>query len=451
MDVDVPEHPLAKKLERAQDAQVTSPEEAIKLYKEIIASGTDTDTDTAMEGQDERPAAGGGGGNDTAEGVDTYKIQEQAIYALGELYVSKRRGDEVRNLMKEIRPFFATLPKARTAKIVRTLIDNVTKIPGSEDLAILVCKDCIAWCKDEKRTFLRLRVQKDLAGLYYQQERYQLGLSLINPLCKEVKKLDDKHLLVEIHLTESKLHFALQNVPKSKAALTAARTNANGIHCPPLLQAEIDLQAGVLHAQEKDYKTSFSYFYESFEAFNVADDPRALTALKYQLLAKIMCNQAGEVNSLISAKSGLKYVGKETEALVAVAKCHEQRSLKMFERTLEEYKPQLENDPIVRRHITDLNETLVEQNLLRILEPFSRVEIEHVAKLIDLPLVRVQTKISEMILDKKLHGTLDQGIGVLIVFDEPPLRKTYEDALASIKNMSEVVDTLYEKAQLLST
>ena len=48
---------------------------------------------------------------------------------------------------------------------MRTLIDNVTKIPGSEDLAILVCKDCIAWCKDEKRTFLRLRVQKDLAGL----------------------------------------------------------------------------------------------------------------------------------------------------------------------------------------------------------------------------------------------------------------------------------------------
>ena len=84
MEVDVPEHPLAKKLERAQDAQVTSPEEAIKLYKEIIASGTDTDT--AMEGQDEPPA----GGNDTAEGVDTYKIQEQAIYALGELYVSKR-------------------------------------------------------------------------------------------------------------------------------------------------------------------------------------------------------------------------------------------------------------------------------------------------------------------------------------------------------------------------
>ena len=58
---------------------------------------------------------------------------------------------------------------------------------------------CVVWC---------LR--------YYQQERYQLGLSLINPLCKEVKKLDDKHLLVEIHLTESKLHFALQNVPKSK-------------------------------------------------------------------------------------------------------------------------------------------------------------------------------------------------------------------------------------------
>lgn len=55
-----------------------------------------------------------------------------------------------------------------------------------------------------------------------------------------------------------------------------------------------------------------------------------------------------------------------------------------------------------------------------------------------------------MILDKKLNGILDQGAGVLIVFEETPLNKTYETALEVIHHMGKVVDTLYQKAKKLT-
>ena len=71
-----------------------------------------------------------------------------------------------------------------------------------------------------------------------------------------------------------------------------------------------------------------------------------------------------------------------------------------------------------------------------------------------------------MILDKKLSGILDQGIGCLEIFDPPAIDKTlvdllvaisnisawffrYESALGVIANTSKVVESLYTKSQKL--
>lgn len=61
--------------------------------------------------------------------------------------------------------------------------------------------------------------------------------------------------------------------------------------------------------------------------------------------------------------------------------------------TLVTYKVQLEDDPIVKAHLKTLYDSLLEQNLCRIIEPFSKVQVQHVAELINQPLVSWQRQI----------------------------------------------------------
>jgi len=409
MDLDNPLD-TAKEFEGVNDAK------AIELYKNLIFHDGDEEEDLVF--------------------------REKAIIGLGNVYANNQRAKDLAQLTRDIRKYFNLYPKAKTAKIVRTLIDMVARTSDA-GIQINLCLECIEWCKTEKRNFLRHRVETRLASLYLTVGQYEQALKVLEELLREAKKLDDKLLLVEIHLIESKTHFRLENIPKSKAALTAAKTNANAIHCPVLQQAEIDIVSGILALREKDYKTAYSYFYESFEAYNSLDDKRALEGCKYLVLTKILDKDNHGVTAIVSSKNGLKYsTEKEVIALLAIAHALKDRSLKEFEQALVQHKALLQSDTVINYHTNELLDTLVEQNLIRILEPYSVVDLAYVAKKVDLPQDRTTQKLSEMILDDKLNGTLDQGNGTLILFQEKHVRPTYDHTLNVIKNSTQVLDSI---------
>jgi hypothetical protein len=169
-----------------------------------------------------------------------------------------------------------------------------------------------------------------------------------------------------------------------QAALTSARTSGASIYTPPPLQSALDIQSGILHAEEKDYKTAYSYFFEAFEAQASAasfappvkaregegadgavpassgeqidtEGKGALEALKYMLLCKVMLNlvrssflrarpvfysaQPEDVHSLLSIKLALKYAQlRDVESMRAIARAHQDRNLADFEKALRDYK-----------------------------------------------------------------------------------------------------------------
>ncbi|EGV63506.1 26S proteasome regulatory subunit rpn6 [Yamadazyma tenuis] len=387
------------------------------------------------------------------DGQPSHKVlqeQESGILELGKIYQSQNQPQKLSDLITKSRAVLGKFAKSKTAKIVKTLIEDFDTLTDTIDLQITSTRECIDWAIENKLSFLRQSLQLKLSSLLYTKGSYQESLKFITELLREYKKLDDKSSLVEVQLLESKIYHALRNIPKSRASLTGARTSANSIYCPTLLQAELDCQSGILNSEEGDYKTAFSYFYESFEGYNSQDAPEAITVLKYMLLTKVMLNLVDDINNILGHKNVMKFQSKDIDAMKAIADAYSNRSLKDFESALLTYSTELKSDPIIKNHFNALYDNLLEQNLLKIIESYSCVELSHISKTIGLNLQQVEGKLSQMILDKVFYGVLDQGNGWLNIYDEPKKDSTYEASLDLVKHLSSVVDLLYEKASSLN-
>ncbi|KAJ2927323.1 hypothetical protein H1R20_g9771, partial [Candolleomyces eurysporus] len=375
--------------------------DAEKLYEQVLttsSAGNAHTTDTSIQQQHLRD-------------------QETALVKLGEIYRDQKNADALSSVINQSRAFMSSTAKAKTAKLIRTLLDFFTSIPDSYDVQKQTLTDNIAWAKAEKRIFLKHSLETRLVGLQLETHQYRPALALIDQLLTELKRLDDKMILTEVHLLESRVYRGIGNMAKAKAALTSSRTAANSIYCPPLLQAALDLQSGILHAEDKDYTTAYSYFYEP-----------------------------EDVNSLLTIKLATKYAQmRDVESMRAIARAHQERNLSEFEKALRDYRDELSSDPTIRSHLASLYDNLLEQNLLRIIEPYSVVEISHVAELVGQERQGVESKLSQMILDKVFYGVLDQGRGCLLVFDEPEGDNTYGAAIETLEEVGKVVQSLYAK------
>ena len=68
--------------------------------------------------------------------AESVKVKEQAIAKLTDLLVKQQDAAALASLLTELRPLFSAIPKAKTAKLVRTVIDSIAKVPGSTQLQV---------------------------------------------------------------------------------------------------------------------------------------------------------------------------------------------------------------------------------------------------------------------------------------------------------------------------
>uniref|UniRef100_A0A914Q4Z4 PCI domain-containing protein n=1 Tax=Panagrolaimus davidi TaxID=227884 RepID=A0A914Q4Z4_9BILA len=306
------------------------------------------------------------------EATEDIKKREDSLLKLGKLLSEAKELEQLKILIHDSRPFFSLVGAARSTMIIRNLIELCLKITrGDGNIKIETCNVMIQWAKDQCRIYLRQALQARLVRLLNDLQCYTASTKLSNELIIELKKVEDKDLIIQVHLENSKAYYALSSLGRAKTSLVTARTTANAIYISSKMQAALDMHSGIVHASEEgDFKTVFSYFYEAFEGYDSVNE-------------------------------------KEEDS------------------------------------------TMFEKDLFRLVKPYLRINITHIAKTVGMTNEKVERKLSQMILDKKLYGCLHQGDGVLIVYDTPKQDRSAELDVEVVHALNDVLNALHACARIL--
>ena len=377
-----------------------------------------------------------------------YQIIRWTINHLSQKY---RENNELQNYFKLISEIKEIKNTNNTflVKLTDKLISKLKKRKELLDDVVKVCEEITKFCDETNNISMKSKIQTRLAEIYYIHEHYAKALEICNKVIFDLKRYEDNLGLIQLLLLESKIHYVTNGISKSKAALTSVKTLVTKVYVEPKLQANIDMQAGILAAHEKDFNLAYSYFFEAFDVYNIPNQKRrnkGLRAFQYMIMSKIVGDHIEEVNNVVLSKQGKDYLGKEVDALRSIESAVKEKSIKLLKENIEKNQEYFK-DPIIRYHINNLHNDLLEKNLIKIIKPYSVVEIDFVAKSIGLNYQDVLNKLRQMILDKKINGILDQGKGSLIIYDVESSNPYLDKSIETFKNLEKVVEALDKKVR----
>ena len=377
-----------------------------------------------------------------------YQIIRWTVDYLSQKYRENNDLKSYFNLISQIKE----IKNTNNTFLVKLIDKLIAKLKKRKDLLndiVNISEEITKFCDETNNISMKSKIQTRLAEVYYIHENYSKALDICSKVIYDLKRYEDNLGLIQLLLLESKLYYATNGISKAKASLTSVKTLITKVYVEPKLQANIDMHAGILAAYEKDFNLAYSYFFEAFDVFNIPNKKKrnkGLRAFEYMILCKIVGGHLDEVNNVVLSKQGKNYYGPEVEALRSIEAAVKEKSIKLLEDNIEKNK-QYFQDRVIKFHINNLHNDLLEKNLIKIIKPYSVVEIDFVAKSIGLNYQDVLNKLRQMILDKKINGILDQGKGSLIIYDVDMSNPYLDKSIETFKNLEKVVEALDKKVR----
>ncbi|KXS18650.1 MGC97656 protein-like protein [Gonapodya prolifera JEL478] len=310
----------------------------------------------------------------------------------------------------ELLVYTKTITKNYAEKSINNTLDFVS---GSADMDFLenFYSTTLQALEEAKNDRLWTKTNLKLAKLWLDRQEYNRLNRILRQLHQSVandKGSDDQRkgtLLLEIFAIEIQMHTETRNNKKLKQLYHQCLSVKSAIPHPRIMGV-IRECGGKMHMGEKEWEKAQTDFFEAFKNYDEAGSPQRIQCLKYLVLANMLTES--QINPFDSQETKPYKNDSQIAAMTNLVNAYQRKDIREFEKILKENRESIMGDSFIRQYIDDVLRNIRLQVVIRLIKPYTRIEIPFVSKHLNISNHEVEDLLVSLILDQKIEGRIDQ-------------------------------------------
>lgn len=311
----------------------------------------------------------------------------------------------------------SAVTRNHSEKSINSILDYISTSKNMELLQDFY-ETTLEALKDAKNDRLWFKTNTKLGKLYYDQGDYNKLAKILKQLhqsCQTDEGEDDLKKgtqLLEIYALEIQMYTEQKNNKKLKALYEQSLHIKSAIP-HPLIMGVIRECGGKMHLREDEFERAHTDFFEAFKNYDESGSPRRTTCLKYLVLANMLMKSG--INPFDSQEAKPYKNDPEILAMTNLVNAYQTNDINEFEALLRQNRETIMDDQFIREHIEDLLRNIRTQVLIKLIKPYTRIQIPHISNELNIDEADVESLLVSCILDNTIQGRIDEVNHVLFL------------------------------------
>eukprot|EP00761_Pharyngomonas_kirbyi_P012924 gb/GECH01012951.1/.p1 GENE.gb/GECH01012951.1/~~gb/GECH01012951.1/.p1 ORF type:complete len:480 (+),score=142.08 gb/GECH01012951.1/:1-1440(+) len=347
----------------------------------------------------------------------------KALKQMIKLLLNLERYDEMKKRYEQLLEHTKSRSIVRndTEKAINKFL-NLTRSAGRDDLVEHIYDTTLNYLKENKNERLWFSTKMNQGQLAFEQRNFSKLNNILAELkasCQAEDGATDSNKggqLLEIYALEIQMYTEQKDNKKLRQLYDLSMDLKQNALLNPRTTGIIRECGGKMNMREKNWDKAATDFFEAFKSYDEAGVERRIDCLKYLVLANMLSNS--DINPFDANEAKPYKSHNDIVAMTDLISAFQKRDIKSFEKILKDNKKSILEDNFISNYIQDLLKTIRTEFLRHFLRPYRTIRLSYLAKELNINVSEVENLCVDLILDKKIHGRIDQIQQLLVLTDK---------------------------------